>query len=173
MLHKVSGRKLGRTKNERTALFRGLANQLILNERITTTEAKAKAVRPMVEKLITKAKTNSIHTRRLLLKELTSENTVAKMLEVVGPKFKDRPGGYTRLVKMGPRTGDRAPMVALMFVDAPSDVKITKAKSKVEEVAVVDPTALEVKEDKEEIKPAPATKKPRARVAKKETNGAE
>lgn len=125
MLHRVAGKKLGRTSNQRKALFRGLANSFILHEKIVTTEAKAKAVRPMIEKLITRSKTNSIHARRMLLKELVSENTVAKMLEVVGPKFKERSGGYTRLIKIGARAGDRAPMVALSFVE---DFAILPAK---------------------------------------------
>ena len=117
MLHRVFGKKLGRTKNQRKALFKGLANSLILHEKITTTEAKAKAVRPMIEKLITQAKVNSLHSRRQLLKELASENVVSKLLEVVGPKFKERPGGYLRIVRIGNRSGDQAKMVSLMFVE--------------------------------------------------------
>lgn len=117
MIHRVAGRKLGRTSNQRKALFRSLANSFILHEKIVTTGAKAKAVRPMIEKLITRAKTNSIVSRRLLLKSLVSENTVKKMLEVIGPKFKERPGGYTRIVKMGNRSGDQAAMVSLTFVE--------------------------------------------------------
>lgn len=117
MRHRVAGKKLGRTKNQRKALFRSLTNSLILHEKIVTTSAKAKAVKPMVEKLVTRAKTNSIHSRRLLIKELASENTARKMLEVIGPKFKERPGGYTKIVKLGSRTGDQAPLVSLMFVE--------------------------------------------------------
>lgn len=128
MLHKVAGRKLGRTKNQRTALFRNLANQLILHEKIVTTEAKAKAVKPIVEKLITKAKVNTLHNRRLLLKKLVSENTVRKMLEVIGPKFKDRRGGYTRIVRLGNRTNDAAPMAAILFVEEVSSVVVEAGK---------------------------------------------
>lgn len=137
MKHRVAGKKLNRTKNQRTALFRSLANNLILHEKIETTSAKAKAVKPLVEKLITRAKVNSIHNRRLLIKELASENTTRKMLEVIGPKFKNRPGGYTKIIKLGNRSGDQAPMVNLMFVEEVSLVtpeKVEKPK-KAEEKA--------------------------------------
>jgi len=158
MFHRVFGRKLGRTSNERKALFRSLANQLIINEKIVTTEAKAKAVRPMVEKLVTKAKTNSIHMRRLLLKELVSETSVSKMLELIGPKFKERPGGYTRIVKINSRAGDRAPMVSLAFVEAPSQVEAPKkVKSTKEEIVATQETKEEPKKE---------TKKRAPRVAK-------
>lgn len=135
MRHKVAGKKLGRTKNQRTALFRSLANNLILHEKIVTTEVKAKAVRPLVEKLITKAKSSSIHNRRLIIKELASENTTKKMIEVIGPKFKARNGGYTRIVKLGARVGDKAPLVSLSFVEDLSIVAPIKVKetSKTEE----------------------------------------
>ena len=162
MLHKVWGRKLGRDKNQRRALFRSLANQLILNEKIITTEAKAKAVRPMIEKLVTRAKTNNIHNRRLIISELTAENTTQKMLELIGPKFKDRPGGYTRIVRMGARAGDRAQMVSLMFVEAPSKIEVPKRSAKKE-------VAVEVKEE-EKTSTYVKQSRPRARRTKKETN---
>ncbi len=133
MRHKVAGKKLGRTKNQRKALFRSLANNLILHEKIVTTSAKAKAVKPMVEKLVTRAKTDSIHNRRLLIKELASENTARKMLEVIGPKFKARPGGYTKIVKLGNRPGDQAPLVSLMFVEDVSLAVATSTPQKIEE----------------------------------------
>ena len=167
MIHRVAGRKLGRDTNQRKALFRSLANQLILHEKIVTTEAKARAVRPLVEKLVTRAKTNSIHARRMLLKELVSENTVNKMLDLIGPKFKERPGGYTRLVKMGSRAGDRAALVSLMFVEAPSTVvelpkktaKTRAAKEVKDETAVAEEAPKEEAEEAKEIKKVRASKK--------------
>lgn len=162
MLHRVAGRKLGRTKNERTALFRNLANSLILHEKVVTTEAKAKSVRPMIEKLITRAKSNSIHNRRVLLKELVSENTVAKMLEIIGPKFKERPGGYTRMVKLGTRNGDKASMVSLMFVDEVSSPSIDLKKEVTEE---------NIEKEKDTRKPK--TKKTTRINKKEEKNGKE
>ncbi len=132
MRHRVAGKQLGRTKNQRTALFRSLANNLILHEKIVTTQAKAKAVKPMVEKLVTRAKINSIQSRRLLIKTLASENTVKKMLEVIGPQFKQRPGGYTKIINLANRAGDQAPMVTLMFVEGLSVVKPIKVKEAAE-----------------------------------------
>lgn len=148
MLHRVAGKKLGRTKNQRTALFRGLASSLILHEKIVTTEAKAKAVKPMIEKLVTKAKVDSIHNRRQLLKELTSENAVRKLLEVVGPKFKERPGGYLRIIRIGNRAGDQAKMVSLMFVEDFSSIALAKPK-----VTSEAKKKLETKTVKKELKP--------------------
>src|SRR3990172_12483358 len=136
MLHRIAGKKLGRTKNQRTALFKGLAASLILHEKITTTEAKAKAVKPLIEKLVTRAKSDSLHSRRLLLKETGSENVVRKLLEVVGPKFKDRTGGYLRIVRIGARVGDQAKMVSLMFVEDFSSIALAKVKASEEEKAV-------------------------------------
>ncbi len=155
MKHRVAGKKLSRTKNQRTALFRSLANSLILHEKIVTTSAKAKAVKPMVEKLVTRAKVDNIHNRRLLIKDLASENATRKMLEVIGPKFKERPGGYTKIVKIGNRSGDQAPMVALMFVEnlgvaiAPK-IKETKATEKKVEKNIV--AKKENKEKKSDVK---------------------
>jgi len=162
MLHKVAGKRLGRTKNQRTALFRNLANQLILHEKIVTTEAKAKAVKPILEKLVTKAKINTIHNRRLLLKKLVSENTVRKMLEVIGPKFKDRKGGYTKIVRIGNRTNDAAMMVALCFVEEVSSVGVGEENKVKEKTKATSAKKIEKKE-----KPKKETK------AKKVTDGKE
>ncbi len=151
MLHRVAGKKLGRTKNQRKALFQGLANSLILHEKITTTEAKAKAVKPMIEKLVTRAKIDSIHSRRLLMKELSSDNVVNKLLEVVGPKFKERPGGYLRIVRIGNRSGDQAKMVSLMFVEDFSSIATAVATKPEKEV-------VEKKEVKKVAKPKAAKK---------------
>jgi len=152
MLHKVAGKKLGRNKNQRTSLFRNLANQLILHEKIITTEAKAKAVKPMVEKLITKAKSDTLHTRRLLIKKLVSRNTVKKMLEVIGPKFKNRSGGYTKIIKLGRRVNDSAPMVALLFVEDVSSLTLPEKKEVKKEVkASVDPDTKKEKTKRTKI----------------------
>ena len=117
MWKRISGRKLGRNTNQRKALFRNLASQLIIREAITTTEAKAKAVKPFIEKLITIARSGSLNSRRALLSEMTQESLVKKMIERIGPTFKDRPGGYTRIFKLGPRVSDSAKMVRIEFVE--------------------------------------------------------
>jgi len=121
MIHRVSHRKFSRDTNARKALLKNLANDLILRERVRTTEAKAKAIRPFVEKLITKSKDNTIASRRLLISKLGRENSVQKLLELVGPTFKDRSGGYTRIVKLVPRTGDKAEMAMIEFSENVSE----------------------------------------------------
>ena len=117
MRHQRAGRKLGRDSAHRKALYSNLAGALIEHGRIETTEAKAKAVRPHVEKLITLGKRGDLHARRLALAELRSNDVVHHLFAEVAPRFAERPGGYTRIVKLGPRQGDSAPMAYLELVD--------------------------------------------------------
>jgi large subunit ribosomal protein L17 len=114
--HRVAGRKLGRPTDHRLALFRNLATDLLRYERIRTTEPKAKEVRELAEQMITKAKIGGLHARRQVLAELYDPAVVDKLFEQLGPRFADRPGGYTRMIKLGPRKGDAAPMVQLELV---------------------------------------------------------
>ncbi|HUT21999.1 MAG TPA: 50S ribosomal protein L17 [Candidatus Bipolaricaulota bacterium] len=116
MRHRKTGRKLGRKCGPRKALMRGLATNLILNGKIKTTEAKAKSLRPIVEKHITKAKVNTLAIRRLLLAYYYDEKAVKILLEDVGPLNAKRPGGYTRILKLKPRQGDAAPMAMIELV---------------------------------------------------------
>jgi len=116
MRHRKAGRKFNRNTNQRKALFRNLAVALILHERIRTTEAKAKTIRPIVERLVTLAREDSDHHRRLALARLADERAVAKLFDVIGPRFEGQPGGYTRIYKLGPRRGDGAPMALIEFV---------------------------------------------------------
>lgn len=116
MRHQKKGRKLDRKVGPRTALIKSLADSLILYEKVKTTEAKAKEVRPYIERLITVAKENNLTARRWLISKLKTKNAVRKMLEVYGPKYKERKGGYTRIVKLGPRKGDGAQMALVEFV---------------------------------------------------------
>ena len=117
MRHAKSGRKLGRDASHRRALYANLAGSLITHGRIETTEAKAKAVRPYAEKLITLGKRGDLHARRLAMAELRSNDVVHKLFSDVAPRFAERPGGYTRIVKLGPRQGDAADMALLELVD--------------------------------------------------------
>ena len=117
MRHHRAGKKLGRDSAQRKALYSGLASALIEHGRIKTTEAKAKAVRPYAEKMITLGKRGDLHARRQALADLRSQEVVHKLFSEVGPRFKDRPGGYSRIVKLGPRQGDAAEMVYLELVD--------------------------------------------------------
>lgn len=117
MPHQISGRHLGRNSAQRKALFRGLVTQVIQHERIETTQAKAKAVRGDVEKVIGYAKRGDVHSRRLALRVVQDKKAVEKLFDKIGPRFADRTGGYTRIVKLGPRKGDAAEMVLLELVD--------------------------------------------------------
>jgi len=115
--HHRHGKKLGRDSAQRKALYAGLTGALIEHGRVKTTEAKAKAVKPLVEQMITLARRGDLHARRQALAFLRSQDVVHKLFADVGPRFADRPGGYTRIVKLGPRYGDGAELVYLELVD--------------------------------------------------------
>src|SRR6058998_4248779 len=113
MRHQRAGKKLGRDSAHRKALYSNLAGALIEHGRIKTTEAKAKAVKPFAEKMITLGKRGDLHARRLALAELRSNDVVHQLFADVAPRFSERQGGYTRIIKLGPRNGDAAAMVYL------------------------------------------------------------
>lgn len=116
MRHQIAGRKLGRPTDHRLALYRNLATDLLRYEKIQTTEAKAKEARRLAEQMITKAKNGSLHSRRQVLAELYDPRVVDKLFDTLASRFQDRAGGYTRIIKIGPRKGDAAPMVVLELV---------------------------------------------------------
>ena len=111
--HRVSGRNLSRYKDHRKALLRGLTADLIKHERIKTTLAKAKETRIVAEKLITHGKKGTLHHRRLALSQLPNKQVVKKVFDELAPRYAERPGGYTRVVKLGPRQGDGASMAVI------------------------------------------------------------
>ena len=111
MRHRKSGRQLNRNASHRKAMFKNMANSLILHETIKTTLPKAKELRRVIEPLITRAKADSVANRRHIFSKLRDDAMVAKLFTQVGPFYKDRPGGYVRILKAGFRTGDKAPMV--------------------------------------------------------------
>jgi large subunit ribosomal protein L17 len=117
MRHHRAGKKLGRDSAHRKALYANLAGSLIEHGRIKTTEAKAKAVKPFAEQMITLGKRGDLAARRQALSRLRSQDVVHVLFAEVAPRFTDRPGGYTRIVKLGPRAGDAAEMVYLELVD--------------------------------------------------------
>jgi large subunit ribosomal protein L17 len=118
MRHGCRGRKFGRDKSQRRALLINLATALVTHETITTTLPRAKDLRPFVEKLLTKARQGGLHARRSLLAEFRhNEAPVDKMFDVLAPRFVHRAGGYLRIVKAGFRSGDRAPMALIQFVE--------------------------------------------------------
>ncbi len=117
MRHRVAGRRLKRSTGMRRALFRNLISELIRHERIRTTEAKARSVRSDVEKIITLTKRGDLHERRLAERTISDRELLQKLFEEVAPRYVDRAGGYTRILRLGPRHGDAAPMVLLELVE--------------------------------------------------------
>ena len=117
MRHRKAGKKLGRDSAHRKALYANLAGALIEHGRIKTTVTKAKAVKPIAEQMITLGRRGGVPARRQALKYLRSQDVVHKLFSDVGPRFADRPGGYTRIIRIGPRPGDAAEMVYLELVD--------------------------------------------------------
>jgi len=116
MRHGMANRKLGRTSSHRNALFRNQLSSLIEHERIITTLPKAKELRPQIERLVTLGKSDSVHNRRQAERVVAEDALVAKLFDTLGPRFTERPGGYTRIIKLGPRRGDAAEMAILEFV---------------------------------------------------------
>lgn len=117
MRHRKAGRALRRTSEQKLALMRGLASSLIDHGAIETTEAKAKELRPFIEKLITKAKSGTLHDRRLAGRHIHKRETADKLFQELGPKFLKRAGGYTRILKTGHRKGDGAEMARIELVE--------------------------------------------------------
>jgi large subunit ribosomal protein L17 len=119
MRHRKSGRQLNRNSTHRNAMFRNMAVSLLNNEAIKTTLPKAKELRRVAEPLITMAKNDTVHKRRVAFSRLRDRDTVSKLFNELGPRYRDRPGGYLRILKMGYRTGDQAPMAYVELVDRP------------------------------------------------------
>jgi large subunit ribosomal protein L17 len=136
MRHNVRGRKLGRTSSHRKAMFRNQICSLVDKERIRTTLDKAKELRPVAEKIVTQGKRGTVHARRQVRQWIDDRALIKKLFDEIAPRFAERPGGYLRIVKLGPRLGDNAEMALLEFVEgpeahaAPSDEKPAKAAKK-------------------------------------------
>lgn len=162
MRHGMKGRKLNRTSSHRKALFKNLSNALLKHEQIKTTLPKAKDLRSVVEKIITLSKNDTVANRRRAMSKLQDKEMVAKLFTVLGPRYKDRNGGYTRVLKAGFRYGDMAPMAIIELVDRDVTAK-GKDSGQVVEVAE------EVKEapKKEEAKKPAAKKAPAKKTAEK------
>jgi large subunit ribosomal protein L17 len=123
MRHRLAGRKLNRTSSHRTAMFANMAVALVKHEQITTTLPKAKELRRFVEKLVTLGKRGDLHARRLILAKTRDRGTATKLIDVLGPRYAERPGGYLRVLKAGFRHGDDAPMAVIEFVERDVAVK--------------------------------------------------
>ena len=133
MRHGKTIAKLGRNSAHRKALMKSLATNLLKRERITTTIDKAKAVRPYVEKLITRAKENSVHNKREAARRIQDRKVLIKLFDEIGPRFKERKGGYTRIMRLGFRPGDAAELAIIELVDQASKAKDAKKKEKASE----------------------------------------
>ncbi|NPV04299.1 MAG: 50S ribosomal protein L17 [Syntrophaceae bacterium] len=172
MRHGVGGRKLGRTTSHRTAMLRNMVTSFLQHERIETTDAKAKELRRVAERMITLAKKGSLHARRQAAAVIRDKDVLKKLFDEIGTRFADRQGGYTRIVKTGFRTGDSAPLAVIELMAKPEEKKGKKEKpgkkeskpkaapkAKKEPKAAKEPKAgKEAKEKKPAAKKAPAKK---------------
>ncbi len=120
MRHRKTTPKLGRNKAARTRMLRNLVTSLFLEEKVVTSQARAKAVRSLAERIITKGKKDTVHSRRLVAGMVYGPKAVKKIFNELGPRYADRPGGYTRIIKLGPRHGDAAEAVILELLDSPA-----------------------------------------------------
>jgi large subunit ribosomal protein L17 len=160
--HQRSGKKLGRDSAHRRALYANLASQLIEHERIRTTLAKAKAVKPLAEQMITLGRRGDIHARRQAVAFLGSKDIVHKLFDELGPRYSERPGGYSRIIRLGQRPGDSAEMVYLELVDTPLVFKTNLADLPAEEDEAAEETAAPEAEEGAEPEAAEETAEPEA-----------
>lgn len=130
MRHSKSGRRLGRTTSHRIAMFRNMVTSFLTHEKIVTTDAKAKELRPLAEKMITLGKRGDLHAVRQAASYIRDKQTVTKLFSVIAPRFKERPGGYTRIVKLGTRAGDTAQMSLIELVEEELKTKDAKKTTK-------------------------------------------
>lgn len=157
MRHNKAGRRLGRKTSHREAMFRNMVTSLLNHEKITTTDAKAKEIRVVAERMITLGKRGDLHAMRLAASVIREKSVVAKLFSTIAPRYKDRPGGYTRIIKLGVRQGDAAPISMIELVEAemkPSKAKQAPVKAKPAKVAV--PPVVEVAVDSVESTEAKA-----------------
>jgi len=163
MRHQKNTRKLGRTSQHRDLMLANLVASLIIHKRVKTTLAKAKEARPLVEKLVTLGKTGTLHARRLAVAKIGQRDAVATLFKTIAPGFKDRKGGYTRIIKLGPRQSDAAPVAFLEWVDYAVEAETAPAEktakpAKAEKAEKADKPKAEEKADK----PAKTSPKPQA-----------
>ena len=123
MRHKIAGRKLGRNPSHRRAMLRNLVTSFLQHERLVTTLPKAKELRPLAEKMITLGKRDTLHVRRQVSAYLLDDSTAKKVFDTIAPRFSDRPGGYSRIVRLGPRVGDGADVAVIELLGSDQEVK--------------------------------------------------
>ena len=179
MRHAVKGRKLGRTSSHREALFRNQLQSLVEKEKIVTTLPKAKELRPLAERVITRGKHGTVHDRRWVLRWVLKRDLVKKVFDEIAPRFREREGGYLRIVKLGPRLGDGAEMAVIELVEReaaaaapePAEEKKGKAKPKGEAKEAKEKAAAKAKpKAKATPKPPRESKKDKGAAAKVHTH---
>ncbi len=145
MRHNKSGRRLGRKPDHRQHMMRNMVTSFFEQEKITTTDTRAKELRMVVDKMITLGKRGDLHARRQALKVIRDQKVVGKLFEMIAPRYEQRPGGYTRIIKLGNRQGDNAPMSVIELVEEEFTAKVKKAAPKAKKVAPVEeaPVAAE------------------------------
>ena len=154
MRHNKTGRKLGRNSSHRKAMMRNMVTSLLDHEKITTTDARAKELRKIAEKMITLGKRGTLHARRQALQVIMDKNVVAKLFERIAPRYADRPGGYTRIVKLGYRQGDNAALSLIELVEEEFTPKQKREKPVEKEVASTPVEEAPVEEAPAEEAPA-------------------
>jgi len=169
MRHRMAGKKLGRNSSHRRAMMRNMVTSFFDHEKITTTDARAKELRKLAEKLITLGKRGTLHARRQVMEVIQDKKVVAKLFERLAPRYQDRPGGYTRIIKLGLRDGDKASMVIIELVEEELSTKPKKAKKKpaakkvakkVEEAPAEEAAAEEAPAEEAPAEEAPAEEAP-------------
>ncbi|MGC9323064.1 MAG: 50S ribosomal protein L17, partial [Kosmotogaceae bacterium] len=166
MKHKIGFNRLGRKASHRKALHRNMTTSLFRHERIKTTKAKALAIRRTAEKMITRSKVDSVHNRRIIAKDINDKEIVAKLFTDIGPRYKERPGGYTRILKLGFRQGDAAEMVLLELVETEGGEKKAK-KKKASKPAKSEKTASKAEQKTESVTEEKAEPKKKKAAPKK------
>ena len=150
MKHKIGYNRLGRKSSHRKALHRNMVTSLFKHERITTTKAKAREIRRTAEKMITRAKVDSVHNRRTVGKKIKDEAVLAKLFKEIGPRYVSRPGGYTRMLKLGPRPTDASEMVILELVNDEAEAPEKGKRKKADKSEKKEPKAEKKKSTEEE-----------------------
>ena len=167
MRHLKNTRKLGRTSPHRDAMLANIVASLIIHKRVKTTLAKAKAARPLAEKLVTLGKGGTLHDRRLAVAKIGQKDAVATLFKTIAPGFKDRKGGYTRIVKLGPRQSDSAPVAFLEWVDYVVESEVAPVEKTEKSAKTEKPVKAEKEEKAEKAPKAEKVEKPKAEKAEK------
>ena len=161
MRHMKSGKRLGRNTSHRKAMMRNMVTSFFDHEKITTTDARAKELRKMAEKLITIALRGDLHSRRLVMQVVRDKKVVAKLFDTIAPRYTERPGGYTRIIKLGHRSGDNASLSVIELVEEELTAKPKKKKAEVKKAAKpVVPVAVETPVEEAPAEEAPAEEAP-------------